>query len=319
MHTIANCQLALKETDNAVNTAYEAMQMFSKVGDTYGVSLAKKLLVGAGQSEEEIRERREQQLAQFDGVETRATGETDEERRRQEDEARDLQDTQVLWELAWIPWETQDPKNFGEKFAGGTRKIFVASELQDKSMLKKLMKCRPAKSTSGGGTPYFSNLLNGRLLNKDTLQFGMQAASAMSVVYDVSKLTHHGALEVIDLVLKLVQALVPIEERKVGLDMITSSCMNLAYTAGVQEPFHATLFGFARAARNENPMHEFRLLDVDPGRRLESMPFICRYLLGAQATRPAEALVRDRGVMVSRLVGARSKLNLPVRIELEAR
>uniref|UniRef100_A0A7S2E251 Uncharacterized protein n=1 Tax=Alexandrium andersonii TaxID=327968 RepID=A0A7S2E251_9DINO len=317
MHTVANCQLSLRETENAVNTAYEAMAMFEKCGDRYGTTLAKKLLLGVGQSDEEIKERREQQMAQFDGVETRVGGETNEEKRRMEDEAQDLQNNQVLWELAWIPWETQDPKNFGEKFAGGSRRVFVAGEMQDKGVLSKLMKARPNKS--GTGAAYFSNLLNGRQLNKDTLQFGMTACQCLSVIFDVSKLNHHGPLEVIDLTLKLVQALVPIEDRKVALDFVTTSCQNLAWTAGVQEPFHATLWGFCRAARMENPTHEFRLLDVDPARRTESMAFICRYLTGAQATRPAEAICRNRGVMVSRLVGARSKLNLPVRIELESR
>jgi len=318
LHTIANCQLAMREQENAVNTAYEAMQMFEKVRDSYGADLAKKLLLAAGQTSEDIQERREQQMARFDGVEGKDGGELSEEQRRQEDEARDLNDQQVLWELAWVPHETQDPKNFGEKFAGGMRKIFVASELQNKSLLAKLIKARPAKSVAGGGTPYFSNMLNGRFLNKDTLQFGMQACSAMSVVYDVSQLNHQGPLEVIDLVLKLVQALVPVEERKIALDIITSSCQNLAYTTGIREPFHATLWGFCRAARNENPMHEFHMTDVDPGRRVENMAFICRYLLGAQTVRPAEAIVRNGGLMVSRLVGSRSKLNLPVRIELEA-
>uniref|UniRef100_A0A7S1PVM3 Uncharacterized protein n=1 Tax=Alexandrium catenella TaxID=2925 RepID=A0A7S1PVM3_ALECA len=317
LHTIANCQLALRETDNAINSAYEALAMFDKCGDKYGVGLAKKFLVGTGQTEEAIKEWRDQQLATFDGVETRVVGETDEDKRRMEDEARDLNDQQVLWELAWIPWETQDPKNFGEKSPPTTRRVFVAGEMQDKGMLKKLMKVRPNKSAAG--TPYFSNLLNGRLLNKDTLQFGITASQCLSIVYDVSKLNHHGPLEVIDLVLKICQAFIPIEERKIALDLVTTSCQNLAWTAGLQEPFHATLWGFCRAARNENPMHEFRLLDVDPARRTQSMAFICRYLMGAQTTRPAEAICRNGGLMVSRLVGARTKLNLPVRIELENR
>jgi len=318
LHTIANCQLAMRETENAVNSSYEALHMFEKVGDAYGLDLAKKFLISSGQTPEDIQERRDQQLARFDGVESKGIVESSEERRRQEDEARDIQDTQTLWELTFVPWDTQDPKNFGEKYSGGARRVFVASELQNKSLLTKLMKARPAKSGPAGGMPYFSNLLNGRLLNKDTLQFGMQASSCLSVVYDVTKLNHLGPLEIIDLVLKLVQALVPIEERKIGLDMITTSCQNIAYTSAIREPFHATLWGFARTARNENPMHEFRMLDVDGGRREESMALICRFLTGAQATRPAEAIVRNGGVLVSRLVGSRSKLDLPMRVELEA-
>merc|ERR1719210_2579172 len=235
MHTIANCQLAMREYESAVNTGYEALYDFEKVGDSYGLDLSRKFLLSCGQSMEEIQERREYNLSTWDGVESKGAVVSSEEMRWMEEEARDLQDSQVLWELTFVPWDTQDPKNFGEKYSGGARHVFVASELQNKSLLAKLMKARPPKSTSGGETPYFSNMGNGRLLNKDTLQMGMKESTCLSVVYDVSKLNHMGPLEIIDLVLKLVQALVPIEERKIGLDLITTSCQSIAHTKAIRE------------------------------------------------------------------------------------
>merc|ERR1712217_887878 len=82
LHTVANCQIALKEVDQAVSSAYEALHLFEELGDTYGKSLALKLLKGAGQSQAEIHEQQAQQLARFDGLGTKDTSISLEEKKK---------------------------------------------------------------------------------------------------------------------------------------------------------------------------------------------------------------------------------------------
>eukprot|EP00438_Fugacium_kawagutii_P023718 Skav228045 [mRNA] locus=scaffold1188:184746:187223:+ [translate_table: standard] len=98
------------------------------------------------------------------------------------------------------------------------------------------------------------------------------------------------------------------------------SCLNEAKRVandveGIRTPFHSTLWGFSRTANIENPTKEFRVLDLDAGRWKEDLPFICRYLMGAQSTRPTEAILRNGGLLVSRLVSARMKLQPPLKID----
>ncbi|CAE8706320.1 unnamed protein product, partial [Polarella glacialis] len=288
LHTMANCHLALRETHRGVSVAYEALHLFEQLGDDYGVRLATKLLLGSGQSEEDLREATRIK-ASFDGLETRASAATGAMRRRDEEaQAQTLQDEQVLWEYAWVPQETQDfGKLYGEKRPGGAfRRIFVASELRDPGLLRQLGTCWAGSSSSPAKSPAcFGNLINGRLLAAGSIQSAMEASRCASAVYDVSMLNHLTPLEVMDVALRLVQAQQTIEEPKVALDIITASTQHMAYTHGLRDPFHATLWGFARTARIENPQHEFRCLDVDAGCRWEDMAFITRYLMGAQSTR----------------------------------
>ncbi|CAE8637811.1 unnamed protein product [Polarella glacialis] len=288
LHTMANCHLALRETERGVSVAYEALHLFEQLGDDYGVRLATKLLLGSGQSEEDLREATRIK-ASFDGLETKASAATGAMRRRDEEaQAQTLQDEQVLWEYAWVPQETQDfGKLYGEKRPGGAfRRIFVASELRDPGLLRQLGTCWAGSSSSPAKSPAcFGNLINGRLLAAGSIQSAMEASRCASAVYDVSMLNHLTPLEVMDVALRLVQALQTIEEPKVALDIITASTQHMAYTHGLRDPFHATLWGFARTARIENPQHEFRCLDVDAGCRWEDMAFITRYLMGAQSTR----------------------------------
>ncbi len=102
---------------------------------------------------------------------------------------------------------------------------------------------------------------------------------------------------------------------KVHFDGFFQVLSQLTCTKGIRTPFHSTLWGFCRTANIENPMNEFRVLDVDAGRWKEDLAFITRYLMGAQSTRPTEAMVRNGGLLVSRLVSARMKLKPPLKID----
>jgi hypothetical protein len=261
-----------------------------------------------------MRERKEhQQLAKFEGMETSEEKESNEEKQARYEADKALENEMMLWEYSWVPSEWDNPTNFGEKFAGWTRRVFVTSQLQDRGIMDKLMAVRPNKVA--GETPMFSNSLNGRFVKMTTLQRAMQACSCTAVVYDLSQSNRIGILEGIDVTLRLIQALVYIDERKVALDIITQSCFFQSHKEGLQEPFHAAQMGLCRSARIENPQHEFRVLDIDRNRREKDMPLICRYLLGAQNVRPAEALVRDGGLFVARLVGSRTPLKFPIKLQ----
>lgn len=318
LHTIANCQLALRETDKSVATAYEALFLFETDGDTYGASLARKLLAGVGQSEGLIRQRLAQlhQSGKFDGVESRGPADNAEETRQRVEELKAMEEEQVLWEVAWVPLETQDPKHYGGDKHVGSRKVMVVGQLRDRSLLRKLSVCRSAKAKSVGAT-YLYNLLNGRFVSLPSFQAAMRMSECTAAVYDVTMLNNLGPLEVIDVALRLVQAIQTIEEIKVALDIITESAQALALASSVREPVHAPLWGFARTARMENPMNEFRCLDIDAGRRLQNLAFICRYLLGAQGTRPTEAVLRGGMLQVSRIVGSRTRLRLGAKMLLD--
>jgi tetratricopeptide (TPR) repeat protein len=316
LHTIANCQLAMRDVEGAVNSEYEALAMFEETHDDYGRGLALKLLEGAGQTEDDIRERKEQQqYAKFESLERAADEwvETAEEKEERNEQARTLENDQVLWEYSAVPAEWDDPAKYGEKRAGGARRIFCCGQLQDRKLLQKLMDARPNKTS--GESPMFANLLNGRFVKMTSLQRAMQASNCDAVVSDLTEINNCGPLESLDLSLRLVQALVYIDDKKVALDVITQSSQNMHHTEGYQEPFHACQWGFSRAARLENPQHEFRTLDIDRRRRIVDMPLISRYLLGSQQTRPAESIIRQGGLFVDRLVGSRTPLKFPVKLE----
>lgn len=318
LHTIANCQLALREPQKSVGTAYEALYLFEATKDQYGAGLARKLLAGAGQSEGTIRERLEQwqQSGRFDGLESTGQAEDLEEKRRQEEELRVLQDEQVLWEVTWVPLETQDPKNYGGDKHTGTRRVLVTGQLRDPRLVRKLTACRRSGKVPAPAT-FMYNLLNGRLQTMPSLQSALLSSDCAAVVYDVTMLNNLGPLEVIDVAIRLVQALQTIEERKVALDIITESAQALGLADEMREPFHSSLWGFSRTARVENPQHEFRCLDIDAGRRQQNLAFICRYLLGAQATRPAEVVLRGGLLQVARVVGSRTQLQLSMKVHTD--
>jgi len=143
----------------------------------------------------------------------------------------------------------------------------------------------------------------------------MQASLCTAAVYDVTRLNNLTHLEVMDVAIRLVKALQPIEDpNKVALDIVLSSTQSIASVQGIRMPFHSTLWGFCRSARIENPTHEFRVLDVDAKTFKQDMAFITRYLLGAQSTRPMEAIVRKGALHVARLVSARAELKAPMKM-----
>merc|ERR1712084_145235 len=96
MGTVANCQIALKEVDQAVSSAYEALHLFEELKDTYGKSLALKLLKGAGQSQAEIHEQQEQQLARFEGVATKDSSAAIEEKKNRDEAALAVKNTRGI-------------------------------------------------------------------------------------------------------------------------------------------------------------------------------------------------------------------------------
>jgi len=316
LHTIANCYAAMRDMAKAVENAYEALKAFDAAGDSYGVGLASKLLQGLGQSADDVRSRRRDQQVSFEGLETKKAESPEEEdaKRMRLEEASNMQEERPLWEYAWMPVELQNPKSYGEKFSG-TRKIMTSGQLRNQSLLDKLAKSRKGKA-AGQDAPRLANLLNGRLQTMPSMQAAMLASQCTAVVYDMTNLNNLGNLEVIDNLLRVSQALLPIEERKVALDIVTESTQALELVAGMREPFHSTVWGFSRAARLENPGHEFRNLDMDAGKHQEQLPVVCRWLLGAQSTRPMEVVVRNGLIQWIRLVGSRTQLRLPVKAEV---
>ncbi|CAE7518295.1 unnamed protein product [Symbiodinium natans] len=310
LQLIANCRMVLQDRDRCMAAAYEALRLFVEVGDDHGTKIAYKLLSSLGQSEQQIRAATaRKEVARFDEVKA------SEDKPEVSEELKAIMAEQVIWEYAWVPSETQDPKYFGEKRPSGARRILVASELRDPRLLRQLAGCRGAAQKEPKAKPFFANLINGRLLTANAIQSAMQASLCTAAVYDVTKLNNLTQLEVMDVALRLTQALQPIEDpEKVALDVVLSSTQNLASVHGVRIPFHSTLWGFCRTARIENPTHEFRVLDVDAKNFMKDMAFVTRYLLGAQSTRPMEAMVRKGALHVARLVSARAELKAPLKM-----
>ncbi|CAE6971877.1 unnamed protein product [Symbiodinium sp. CCMP2456] len=307
LQLIANCRMLLQDRDRCITAGYEAFRLFVQVGDDHGSKIAYKLLNSLGQSDQQIRaSAAKKEVARFDEVKA------SEEKPEVSEELRAIMAEQVVWEYAWVPSETQDPKYFGEKRPSGTRRILVASELRDPRLTQQLARCR-AKSQKS--KPFFANLINGRLLTASAMESAMQASLCTAAVYDVTRLNNLTHLEVMDVAIRLVKALQPIEDpNKVALDIVLSSTQNIASVQGIRVPFHSTLWGFCRSARIENPTHEFRVLDVDAKTFKQDMAFITRYLLGAQSTRPMEAIVRKGALHVARLVSARAELKAPMKM-----
>ncbi|CAE7820784.1 unnamed protein product [Symbiodinium necroappetens] len=307
LQLIANCRMLLQDRDRCITAGYEAFRLFVQVGDDHGSKIAYKLLNSLGQSDQQIRASAvKKEVARFDEVRV------SEEKPEVSEELRAIMAEQVVWEYAWVPSETQDPKYFGEKRPSGTRRILVASELRDPRLTQQLARCR-AKSQKA--KPFFANLINGRLLTASAMESAMQASLCTAAVYDVTRLNNLTHLEVMDVAIRLVKALQPIEDpNKVALDIVLSSTQSIASVQGIRMPFHSTLWGFCRSARIENPTHEFRVLDVDAKTFKQDMAFITRYLLGAQSTRPMEAIVRKGALHVARLVSARAELKAPMKM-----
>lgn len=111
------------------------------------------------------------------------------------------------------------------------------------------------------------------------------------------------------------ETVVPLVTVVTLLRRVITTMVTIVPSPGIRTPFHSTLWGFSRTANIENPTKEFRVLDLDAGRWKEDLPFICRYLMGAQSTRPTEAILRNGGLLVSRLVSARMKLRPPLKID----
>ena len=310
LQLIANCRMVMQDRERCVTAAYEAIRLFSEAEDDHGKKIALKLLLSLGQSEQQIRAaltRRE--VARFDGVKS------SEEKPEVSEELKAIMAEQVVWEYAWVPSETQDPKYFGEKRPSGARRVLVASELRDPRLLGQLARCRAKATQKPEKPPMFANLINGRLLTASALQSVMEASLCTAAVYDVTRLSNLTQLEVMDVAIRLIQALQPIEEpHKVALDVVLASTQSIASLKGVRVPFHSTLWGFCRTARIENPTHEMRVLDVDAKTFKEDMAFVTRYLLGAQSTRPSEAIVRKGALLVGRLVSARAELKAPLKM-----
>ena len=308
LQLIANCRMVLQDRDRCMAAAYEAVRLFVEVGDEHGKKMAVKLLLSLGQSEQQIRSALAQkEVARFDGLEAS-------EKPQVSEELKAIMAEQVVWEYAWVPSETQDPKYFGEK-RSGERRVLVASELRDQKLLRQLARCRAAKEGREAKPKAFANLINGRLLTASALESAMQASLCTAAVYDVTRLHNLTQLEVMDVAVRLVKALQPIEDpHRVALDVVLSSTQSIASLKGIRLPFHSTLWGFCRTARIENPTHEFRVLDVDAKSFKEDLPFVTRYLLGAQSTRPMEAIVRKGALHVARMVSARAELKAPLKM-----
>ncbi|CAJ1382667.1 unnamed protein product [Effrenium voratum] len=309
LQTLANCKMV--QGVNDPEDAYRAMRLFAQCGDKQGEGMCRKLLLNLGQSEQQIKSSLDssKDVAKFEGLDA---GKAEEQRQREE-HLRTIFEEQVVWEYSWVPSETQDPKHFGEKHSGAVRKIFAASELKDRKLLQQLSRCRARRTKSQ--PPSFANLINGRLLTASSMQSAMEAASCLAVVYDTTRLSHLTPLEVVDVAIRLVQALQVIDEPRVALDIVNASTQQIGYTQGVRTPFHSTLWGFIRTAGMENPENEIRMLDIDAGRWKEDVAFVCRYLLGAQKVRPFEAIIRNGGLQVARLVSARMRLRPPLKLD----
>jgi len=310
LQLIANCKMVLQDSQRCLSAAYEAIRLFNEAGDDHGRQLVGKMLKSFGQSDQQILAAlvKPKEVASFQGLQG-----TQEKPPEVSEELQAIMAEQVVWEYAWVPCETQDPKYFGEKHSGGVRRVMVASELRDPRLLRQLASCR--KSSKAASAPFLGHMINGRLLTASSLQLAMEASLCTAVVYDVIRLNNLTQLEVLDAALRLIQALQPIEEpHKVALDIVLGSTQQLASVKGVRVPFHATLWGLCRTARIENPTHEFRVLDVDASTWLQDLPFISRYLLGAQSTRPCEAILRKGCLQVSRLVSARAQLKAPLKM-----
>lgn len=300
-HTLANCYFALRMRDEAISAAYQTLGLFEDCQDSYGQELACKLLLSAGQSEGQLKSRKNERR---NGGGHNFAPWTPE---------------QVLWETAWVPIEMQDPKIFGEKASTGARRVFVVSELQDSSLRRQITECCrkwvadkfESEKEDAETETFLCNKLDGRLLTASELKVGFAASRCAAVVYDATQLNHMGPLEVIDVVLRVIQAMLGLEEQQVALDVVTSSCQALARTKGLREPFHAGLWGLNRGARLENPTTELRTLDIDPYSAKDDMAFIARWLLGAQQTRPPEVIFRNGVFHVARLVAARLPLKEP--------
>mmetsp|Transcript_75009 Transcript_75009/g.160658 ORF Transcript_75009/g.160658 Transcript_75009/m.160658 type:complete len:713 (-) Transcript_75009:78-2216(-) len=319
-HTIANCKVAARDNEEGVNSAYEALAMFEDLRDKYGMDLATKLLRGAGQSKEEIRERRSTTWAKFetvDGGDGAGAGDGDDMMKQlRDDAARDLQDERMLWEHAWVPIQTEDPGvKFGDKFTG-TKRVFIAGNLKDTGLLSKLAAVTPEKAAAKGPT-YLTNTLHGRLQTSEGLQTGMIASACRSVIYDMSNNNNMPALEGIDCVIRVLQAQTQIDDGKVPIDIITSSTHAHAYSKGLREPFHGGFWGVGRAVNIEMPQIEIRVMDLDSGERWGQWPYVCRFLLGSQTSRPVETVCRGGQFKVNRLVGSRTRLLFPYRVEVE--
>lgn len=240
LQTVSNCRFILKDLDGAVATGYKALRLFSECGDQHGRNMVVKLLQSLGQTQQQLQEATTKKPTQptageTEKAETAETATKTEEQRQREEHLKNIMEEQVVFEYAWVPSETQDPKNFGEKrnASSGSRKIFAVSELRDQKLLKQLARCR---GKAGGPknpmtTPYFVNLMNGRLLSSSLLQGAMEASACASVVYDVTKLNNMTPLEVIDVAIRLTQALQVIEE-VFGLDVILASTQNIASATG---------------------------------------------------------------------------------------
>jgi len=80
-----------------------------------------------------------------------------------------------------------------------------------------------------------------------SIQAGVQASSCTAVVYDLSQMNNAFMLEGIELSLKVMQAITPLDEQRVALDIITGSSQGLGYTKGLREPFHACQWGLGRS------------------------------------------------------------------------
>ena len=236
LQTASNCRFILKDTDGAVDAAYRALRLFTECGDEHGRNMVVKLLQSLGQTQQQLQEAMSKSPTTV-SVDTSHTSpekepEKSEEQRQREEHLKNIMEEQVVFEYAWVPSETQDPKNFGEKrSSSGSRKIFVASELRDQKLLNQLAACRAKRGSSGSKKPYFVNLMNGRLLTSSSLQTAMEASSCASVVYDVTKLNHMTPLEVVDVAIRLTQALQVIEETY-ALDVILASTQNIASATG---------------------------------------------------------------------------------------
>ena len=236
LQTASNCRFILKDTDGAVDAAYRALRLFTECGDEHGRNMVVKLLQSLGQTQQQLQEAMSKSPTTV-SVDTSHTSpdkepEKSEEQRQREEHLKNIMEEQVVFEYAWVPSETQDPKNFGEKrSSSGSRKIFVASELRDQKLLNQLAACRAKRGSSGSKKPYFVNLMNGRLLTSSSLQTAMEASSCAAVVYDVTKLNHMTPLEVVDVAIRLTQALQVIEDTY-ALDVILASTQNIASATG---------------------------------------------------------------------------------------
>lgn len=332
LQTLANCHLCMRDFETAVTSSVKALQIFKGVGDEYGEAKSLAILdevqrAGGAKGDELVHEALRPltgapPIVELDEYEVKKSAATKLKEKQEEDESKKAMQPKagaqgpgredVNWEHAWL--QVPIPTNDKKAAVKPRVRIFHVTEMSAMS-LTKLRKGKASPQVNVG-----QDIVNksGEILPMAELQRGIRASECTGVVYDTSKMHHVGPLVVMEGAIRLVQAVVGIEEINISIDTIGGSMsQGLAYVGTKREPFHAGLWGFYRAARLEHPTKDFRVLDVDVASKNKLMPLICRYTLGANsAKRPLEGMFRNKVLFSNKLIGGRVPLSQHHRIEI---